>query len=749
MAGSRILLVGVGHALPAGTTVEDCEATLAAAFPDRSVAVAPTDREGRAALDAEDEAEVDCVVSGRSADEEGLAFLTAIRERLGDVPVVALLAPGVEQVPAAALTADVTEWVRMGDHEDPVDALCRALPLASTDSEAAADLSPFGPAVDHYRQLVEHLADPVYLLGPAGYVEMVNEALLEEGGYDREELVGAHVSRVMPEKDIEKGAEIIAELLADPERASETVELEIIHDDGTRREYEDHISIVTDADGNLAGTVGIVRDIQERKERERELEQYETIVETVPEGVFVLDENANILAANEQCMELFGFSPDEEFPSNFGELVAEGRVDANVIPRYQSVVRDLLSSDSDTERGTYRYEAYPELDEDDPRIIEGRIALRPFDETFRGTIGVIQDVTERKQRIEELERYETIMQAVPDSVYATDEDGYYTFLNDAGHERFGLTEADIDSRSVHVSDVVEDDDLEAFNEANRRLLSDQYDTGEKAVVTYTAVTKDGRRFPAESHYALISVGEDGVAGAGITRDISDRERREQRLQVLDRILRHNLRNDLNAVLGNAELLERRFRQHDDEYGVDIARSIQGQTDRLVEMSREIRAIQHALERDRMDRPELDAVALVERVVAPFRAAESDVTIELDLPEQARVEGNEALELAVSNLVENAIEHNDRPEPEIEVGLRERDSDRGDWYELFVADDGPGIPEGEQVALQTDAEVTPLKHGTGIGLWAVAWIVSSFDGTVDISDRDPRGTVVTLGLRRVD
>jgi PAS domain S-box-containing protein len=323
-------------------------------------------------------------------------------------------------------------------------------------------------------------------------------------------------------------------------------------------------------------------------------------------------------------------------------------------------------------------------------------------------------------------------------------------MNDAAHERFGYSDADVEAREVHFTDVVDDEDVESFREANRRLLSSQYDVDDKAVVTYTAVTKDGRRFPAENHYALMGSGDGSVAGAGITRDISEVKHREQRLQVLDRVLRHNLRNDLNAVYGNAELLERRLgREFADDTGVEIARSIQQESQRLVEMSREIRQIQQALERDRMDTQEIDAVELVERVLGPFRAASSAVSIATDLPEQARVEGNETLELALVNLVENAIEHHDGAAPELEIGISERNSERGDWYELQVADDGPGIPEQERVALKTDAEVGPLQHGTGIGLWAVAWIVSSFDGTVEVSDREPRGTVVSLVLRRVD
>ena len=741
MPGPRVLLVGLDAALPDGVTAEDCEAAVADAVPDHTVTVLDS---GEAALSALDPV-VACVVSGLPLDGDGVAFLEAVRDRTDDVPVLGLLAPAVEQVPADALTMSVT-WCRPSDSADPVSAVVDAIPL--TRPVAAADDSPLGDDADRYRQLIEHIADPVYLLDPAGYIEMVNEALIEKGDYDREEIVGAHVSRVMPDESIARGAEVIVELLENPEKTSGTVELEIVHDDGTHREYEDHISVITDEDGALVATVGIVRDIQERKERERELEQYETIVETVPQGVFVLDEHANIVTANDLGAEILDIPPERTLSVSIPELVAEGRIDPDVVPTYEAAVRDLLSSETDTEQVRFQYTAYTR--DGDERTIEAHIALRPFDEEFRGTVGVMEDVTEREQRMEELERYETIMQAVPDAVFATDEQGYVTFLNDAAYDRYGYTPADVESRSLHFADVVADEDLEAFTEANRRLVSDEYETDGKAVVRYTAVTKDGRRFPAESHHALMNTDGEGLAGAGITRDISDLEQREQRLQVLDRVLRHNLRNDLNAVYGNAELLERRLeREFDDDPGIEAARSIQQGSRRLVEMSREIRQIQQALENDRMDRPVTDAVDLVERVLGPFRATNGNVTITTDLPEEARIEGDETLELALENLVENAIEHHDGAAPRIEISIAERERDRGDWYELSVADDGPGIPDQERVALETDAEVGPLQHGTGIGLWAVAWIVSSFDGAVEIADRDPRGTVVTLVLRRAD
>jgi sensor histidine kinase regulating citrate/malate metabolism len=80
-----------------------------------------------------------------------------------------------------------------------------------------------------------------------------------------------------------------------------------------------------------------------------------------------------------------------------------------------------------------------------------------------------------------------------------------------------------------------------------------------------------------------------------------------------------------------------------------------------------------------------------------------------------------------------------------ITVREQDAAQGDWYELRVADDGPGIPDGERTIRDEDAAVTPLQHGSGIGLWAVVWVVNSFDGNVDF-DTDASGSVVSVTLR---
>jgi len=123
-----------------------------------------------------------------------------------------------------------------------------------------------------YRRIVEASSDPVYVLDEEGRFEFVDDAFLAATGFDREEVLGEHVSTLLSDDEIEHGQEIITALQgSDIERGVFECQIETAY--GTERWCEINIALLEDADGEIDGTVGIVRDVTERKERERELER--------------------------------------------------------------------------------------------------------------------------------------------------------------------------------------------------------------------------------------------------------------------------------------------------------------------------------------------------------------------------------------------------------------------------------------------------------------------------------------------
>jgi len=226
--------------------------------------------------------------------------------------------------------------------------------------------------------------------------------------------------------------------------------------------------------------------------------------------------------------------------------------------------------------------------------------------------------------------------------------------------------------------------------------------------------------------------------------LGERERaireREQRLGVLNRLLRHNLRNDMSVILSYAEMMpDFEDRERREEAADKIREMGQG----LIDHGQKARDIETAMEDAESGTTDIEVASLVRDVVADYEAKFEGVTFTTDLPGEAAAEAIGSLTFAIENLVENAAEHNDADDPAVSVSVEERDGE----VLIDVADNGPGIPEHEREVLSAGEE-TPLEHGSGVGLWLAQWVVEKSGGRLRFRENDPRGSVVTIELSAV-
>jgi PAS domain S-box-containing protein len=221
------------------------------------------------------------------------------------------------------------------------------------------------------------------------------------------------------------------------------------------------------------------------------------------------------------------------------------------------------------------------------------------------------------------------------------------------------------------------------------------------------------------------------------RDVTDQQRYEQRLRVLNRVLRHDLRNDANVVLGYADLL---LKADLDPSVQERAEAVRRKANRLVELGEQAREVDRTLHAEGGDPHEIDLHDVVGSVAWRARETYPDAQIDADCPGEVVALGNDLLESAFWHLVSNGIDHNDSEVPWVRISV-----DVGDeWVRVTVTDDGPGIPESERKVLAHGTE-TALEHGSGLGLWLVKWITDSVGGDVSFSERDPRGSKVTIRI----
>ena len=214
------------------------------------------------------------------------------------------------------------------------------------------------------------------------------------------------------------------------------------------------------------------------------------------------------------------------------------------------------------------------------------------------------------------------------------------------------------------------------------------------------------------------------------------ERRRQRLEVLNRVLRHNLRTDVNVILGYADLL-----RDDPDDPRSLAGVIHGRAESLSELGEIARETQ-ALMSDSASTPEpIDVGAELAKIVDELRAEFAGTRVELDAPPSVYVAAVPEITAALEHVCENACEHNDAETPRVDVSIAPIGDDR---VRLTVADNGPGIPSHELDVLERGRE-TQLDHGSGLGLWLVKWAVDGSGGDLAFEPNEPRGTVVTIDL----
>ena len=332
-------------------------------------------------------------------------------------------------------------------------------------------------------------------------------------------------------------------------------------------------------------------------------------------------------------------------------------------------------------------------------------------------------------------RFSYLFDALPDptvDVEFVDGEPIVRRVNDAFERTFGYGGSSIRDRPLNETIVPAERTAEA-EQLDESALRRGHEAAE-----VERLTAEGRRTFLFRGFSYRHGGTE--RGFGVYTDVTDRLEQERRLRVLHRVLRHNLRNEMTAIIGYADMLAEAAPSEESR---EHAERIYEQAMDVSELGEQVRRIQQALDIDRQ-RVALDPEPLVADIAERFRSMHPEATIRVSADDVESVVGDELLKVAVENLIENAVEHHPRAATvDIEVATVD-----GTWVDITVGDDGPGIPERERAVVSGSREITQLDHSVGLGLWLSRWIVSGVDGQLLFGDCGT-GSEVTLRLRRAD
>jgi len=482
----------------------------------------------------------------------------------------------------------------------------------------------------------------------------------------------------------------------------------------------------------------------------------ETLIDLAQDKIAVIDERGRFRYLNAATEDLLGFAPDELVGRDAFELVHPDDVD-RVRAAFESIVADGTWSESPIE---YRYGTA-----DGDWVWFRTLVFPPAETGLDGYALSSRDIT---LEVESRRRLETIASTSPDVLWMFNADwSDLLFVNGAVEPVFGIDPDALERRPKTFLESVHPDDRPAVERAMERLSA-----GESTNLDYRIGSPDGPTSWVRVPGRPVTENGEVVAVTGFARDVTDEYRRERQLTVMDNLLRHTIRNDMNIVDGTAERIADRVddavepaSESASAEGSDVAASDAGAAADFAELAADV--IDHAetvrrvadnllttaekqrgvidLLRQHEPPQPLRVAPLVESAVADAVGdpSESRAAVSVSCPDGVRAFTHPELDYAIAELIENAIEHAEAtPTVEIEVTAP------ADRVEIAVRDNAPPIPPAERDPITDRWKMDDLRHTGGMGLWLVYWIADRSGGDLRF-DTGIDGNEVTISVPDAD
>jgi PAS domain S-box-containing protein len=464
--------------------------------------------------------------------------------------------------------------------------------------------------------------------------------------------------------------------------------------------------------------------------------ELQAVYHSVNDAIFIHDSAGNIIDVNQAAADMYGYSRSELRDGNVGSI------SSGEPPYTEANATERVEQAAEGNAQTFEWQGQ---DRDGTIFWEEVSLSRTTVDGDTRVLAIVRDIDDRKQAER---RFQTLIDNLPGIVYrCRNEPGWPMLFVGGQSEALTGYEADtIESNTVSWGeDLVHPDDRDRLQQAVESAIaaSDPFE------VTYRIRTADdevrwvwerGRQVDVPQRSATIL--------EGFITDITDQHQYEQQLEaqrdnleVLNQIMRHDIRNDLQIILAYADLFETEAEEGDAKY-VERVRNAARDAVAITTTARDVTEVM--LQTDEETQP-VRVRPVLEDEVDDAQSRYDSALIILDGPlPDVSVRADDMLASVFRNLLSNAVQHNDKEVPEVTVSATD-----GDGQVLVrIADNGPGISDDRKVEIFEQGEAGLDSGGTGLGLYLVETLVDRYGGSVRVEDNDP-GAIFIVELPLAD
>ncbi len=572
--------------------------------------------------------------------------------------------------------------------------------------------------LEEYFSIFENINEAICVNNQDGEIFFVNQSTLDLFGYLKDEMIGMDIRKLYANPGDRPSIIKILE----KNGLLKNFPVKLKKKNGEIIDCEFNTMISEDKKGNKI-FYGFFRDITERKKiddkiRESE-EKFRTIFETTADIIIYVDTHGNIIDTNTKVRDILGYEREEIIGKNFRELKL---IDKEELPNLVKLFIKTIKS------GNAQDKTELALRSRKGNKVSFEVATQFIkkDQKITGAVASFRDITERNIIRESLEKERTklysLLDELPGYVCVYSKDLSIVFANKFLRERFGK----IEGKECH--EIFHGFKNRSEAPCNSCPVIRIFETG--ILETSERLHNDGKIYEIYNYPFRDADGKPLVIEFGI--DITEKKLAESRiievndtLKLLNKILRHDILNNLMIISANMEMIDSKDKDKINKVFEYISKS-----SKLINRMKELESLVSTGFELKIYDPKL----ILNEIYKNY------LNIKLKIDGNCLVLADEALSSVFDNIIRNAIIHGSTKK--IDINVRKI----GVYCEIKFTDYGIGIPETIKARIFEEGFAYGENKGTGLGLYIVKKTLERYGGAIEVQDNIPKGTTFILKFK---